>query len=158
MAGRLRATLGFLVRALTLPALLVLAGPAGAEDAYVPYSGIERGIEGTEPATLTVQNATAEPLACTAALAHWYSAPLGQAAPGGRLTVRLRHDPETGALALLNEGQDRMPLEGVTCGPPDAPHAARLALPFRAGLAPALAYRCAGGGDALACDRLEGAE
>ena len=125
--------------------------PASAGgDAYVPYSGILSGTEGTEPVRLSVSNGTGAEMACTAALAHWFSQPLGRAAPGAALAVTLWHDPETGVLNLMNETDDRMPVEAIWCGTAGDMTATRtrIGLPHAAGAAaPALSRACRSGPD-----------
>ena len=119
-----------------------LAGPVGEADqgSYEPYSGIERGTDGVVAVPLRVLNTTQGPLVCAAALAHWYSAPLGTVAPGATLEVTLWHDPADGSLALLNRIEDRMPVERIACRA-ETGEAAPLPLPFRAGPAPAALER-----------------
>lgn len=135
-----------------------LCAPATAQGAggYEPYSGIIRGTEGAQPVTLRIRNDGAADLACTAALAHWYSQALGRAAPGAALDVALWHDPQTGVLNLLNAQGDRMPVEAVWCRPAGTGRAARgrVGLPLAAGPAPArIARACAPaeGGGRIAC-------
>jgi hypothetical protein len=109
------------------------AGAAGAEQ-YVPYSGIETGTEGQVEIALSVQNLGTAPITCTAQLAHWYSTPLGEAEVGSTIIAVIWHDPADGTLALLNAGQDRMPIEAIWCAPTDAPNEARtrISLPVQA--------------------------
>ena len=106
-------------RYLFILALCVGSSPlptlAGSE-AYVPYSGIIRGTDGAAPVVLTMVNHTEHPLVCQAALAHWYSEDLGSVVVDGSLEVALWHDPETGVTNLLNDSQDRMPVEALWCG------------------------------------------
>lgn len=135
-----------------LPAVLVglhlLPIPAPAQDAggYEPYGAIIRGTDGAHPVVLHIRNAGASDLACTAALAHWYSEKLGRAAPGAAIEAVLWHDPETGVINLLNAETDRMPVEALWCGTPGggATGRARLSLPLASGPAPArLVFACA---------------
>jgi hypothetical protein len=72
--------------------------------------------EAMTPVDLTIRNESAEVLRCTALLAHFMSEDLGRLAPGASLTVALRHDRASGALALApREGRD-VPLENLLCG------------------------------------------
>lgn len=110
---------------------------------YMPYSGIIKGTEGADPMQLSVSNDTSGAMACTAALAHWYSEELGQAGPGASLDVTLWHDPETGVINLLNATDDRMPVEAIWCGSAGKLTATRvrITLPIAAGPAPAQVTR-----------------
>jgi hypothetical protein len=111
---------------------------ADEKRAYVPYSNIERGIEGVNEVSFAVRNDTAKPLHCLASLAHWYSAPIGDVAAGETLLANFWHNPKTGSLSMLNQLQDRMPIEAITCGPLplDPATGAELSLNFRAGIYP----------------------
>ena len=106
---------------------------------FVHYSDIARGIADAERVVLEIANHGRVELACTASLAHWYSADLGTAAPGTALEVILWHDPGTGVLNLLNPWQDRMPVEAIWCSRSREQRRtrARVSLPFEAGPAPA---------------------
>ena len=137
--------------------MVVLAAGAARAERYVPYSGIETGTEGQVEIALSVENRGSGPIACTAQLAHWYSAPLGEAEGGDIIRAVLWHDPGDGTLSLLNDGQDRMPVEAIWCGPVDAPDVARtrVTLPIQAGPLPGAAIARACGPDgtgALICD------
>ena len=133
------------VRAVAVFAALgPISGASGAERGpYIPYSGIERGTDGVERIDVVIENDTDAVLVCDVALAHWYSAELGRAVPDGTLAATLWHDPRTGALALLNAGGDRMPVEAAWCGRAGAVHAtrARLVLPLAKGPAPGILHR-----------------
>ena len=108
------------------------------EHVYIPYSGIISGTAGAEPVELFVTNDTSDTMACTVALAHWYSKNLGEVPPSGTLTVTLWHDPETGVINLLNTTRNRMPIEAIWCGNAVkmSNTRSRLALPFVIGPAP----------------------
>lgn len=129
---------------------LFAAGHAAVAEsgAYVPYSGIIRGTEGAAAVPLTLRNASGADIVCQAALAHWYSVDLGSTAAGQTLEVTLWHDPKTGRLNLLNQMQDRMPVEAIWCGHKPKVHdtRGRVALPFVIGTSPAALTRtCADG-------------
>lgn len=136
--------------ALSVIVLGLLAGAAAAGAPYVPYSGILHGTEGTEPVLLEVANETGAPLACAAALAHWYSETLGTAPPGGQIAAALRRDPATGVVSLMNAAGARMPVEALWCGAEGRvwETRARLRLPEAGGRA---AFRCAEAGGRIAC-------
>lgn len=86
---------------LCLPALLPVAHATSGELA---------------PQAFSARNLGTEPIICAATLAHWFSIQLGTAAPGQRIMAELWHDPESGAVLLLNEHGDRMPVEALWCG------------------------------------------
>ena len=119
-----------LIVACLSPCLAPLAARAES-GAYVPYSGIITGTDGTNPVTVSITNETAASLGCQAALAHWYSSDLGRIAPGAAVAWTLFHDPDTGVLNLMNATDDRMPVEALWCSSDD--HRARIALPMESG-------------------------
>ncbi len=156
--------MGFIrrLRAVLLGLLCSLAGAMALAEGniYEPYSGIIKGTAGADPVQLSVSNETTGAMACTAALAHWYSEDLGQADPGASLDMTLWHDPETGVINLMNATNDRMPIEAIWCGTAGDLTAtrARIALPFATGPAPAQVMRnCKAGSDGrFACGEAEG--
>lgn len=89
-----------------------VATVVAAEEVHV----IARGTQGLEAVPLRVENETARPVACAASIAHWYSAPVGTAAAGGRLETRLWSKPATGEVLLLNAQEDQMPIQSLWCG------------------------------------------
>ena len=118
-----------------------LAGQAAVAESppYVPYSGIIHGTEGAAAVPLTIRNGTAAQIVCQAELAHWYSVDLGGAEVGGTLAITVWHDPATGRLNLLNETEDRMPVDAIWCGHRPKVHATRgrVGLPYDIGTSPA---------------------
>jgi hypothetical protein len=74
------------------------------------------GTDGLLSVPVTVVNTGAEPLVCTAQLAHWYSSAVGTAASGGRARIDLWFDPATGTFLLLNGKRENMPVESLWCG------------------------------------------
>lgn len=86
---------------LCLPSLLSVAHATGG---------------GLVPQAFSARNLGTEPITCAATLAHWFSIELGTAAKGESVTARLWHDPESGAVLLLNEHGDHMPVEALWCG------------------------------------------
>lgn len=150
------ATLGFALASLVLPVTMPLAS-AIAEEALV----VVRGTQGLTAVPLVVTNSSNRPVACTAAIAHWYSAPVGIAAPGARLSAQLWSNPATGEVFLLNPVQDRMPVQRLWCGyeGEDVSTRSEIALQRRAGAAePAITLDCraagvAGAAQGLACQR-----
>ena len=77
---------------------------------------IIRGTAGLAAVPFTARNEAPGPIACAAALAHWYSLDLGRAGPGGRVEATLWSDARTGELFLLNASEDRMAVQTIACG------------------------------------------
>jgi len=75
-----------------------------------------RGSEGLIETPFVARNAAQSEISCSVSLAHWYSAELGRAAPGARISVSFWRDPKSGALYLLNETGDRMAVQMTWCG------------------------------------------
>ncbi|MBS9477305.1 hypothetical protein [Ancylobacter radicis] len=128
-----------------------VAGRALAQEALV----VERGVEGLEAVPFRVRNATDRPLACAAAIAHWYSAAIGTVAPGGRLDAQLWSKAASGEVFLLNAQQDRMPIQTLWCGYEGADVSTRsmIRLERRAGARePGVELDCRAGATAQALD------
>lgn len=128
--------------------------PAFAQEAPV----VLRGTQGLVAVPFRLANASGRPVVCAAAIAHWYSAEIGRAAPGGHLEAELWSKPATGEVFLLNDRQDRMPVQRLWCGYEGADVSTRsdIALAHRAGTAePAVDLICGaeGGAPGLACRR-----
>lgn len=136
--------------------IVMLAQPVAAQsEIYVPYSGIVEGTEGADPVRLSLTNGTGQIMVCSAALAHWYSQELGEAAPGVSLGVTLWHDPQTGVLNLMNATDSRMPIEAIWCAAAGDVSATRtrITLPFSEGSAPAeISAICREQGTRLICE------
>ena len=96
-------------RSCALPMIVVAlaAGPACAAG---------HGTEGLTERAFQAENHGDGRIACGAAIAHWYSVDLGQAGPGASVSARLWFDPAGGAVYLLNDKQDRLPVEALWCG------------------------------------------
>jgi hypothetical protein len=132
-------------------------GAAGAETATVA----EPGIKGLTRVPFRADNRSQGPIECEAAVAHWYSAKIGSAEAGGSVTGALWSSPETGAVFLLNDKQERMPVQSLWCGIRGraATTRADVYLERRQGVAePAVRIACAGltPEGALACRREAG--
>ena len=128
------------------------SGVALAETAAV----VERGVEGLTRVPFRADNRSDGPIECEAAVAHWYSAKIGSAAAGGSVTGALWSNPATGAVFLLNDKQERMPVQSLWCGLAGkaAMTRADVYLERRQGVAePAVRIACAGvtAKGALAC-------
>ncbi|MCK0198927.1 hypothetical protein MWN34_18675 [Ancylobacter sp. 6x-1] len=135
-------------------ALLPLTAGPHAEEVHK----VERGTEGLSVIRFHLVNETDRPLACAAAIAHWYSAELGTAAPHGELSAQLWSRPKTGEVFLLNRNQDNMPVQTLWCGFAGADVSTRsdILLARRAGaVEPAIELRCTAteGGATLECRR-----
>ena len=87
-------------------------GSALAETAAV----VERGVEGLTRVPFRADNQSDGPIECEAAVAHWYSSKIGSAAIGGSVTGALWSNPATGAVFLLNDKEERMPVQSLWCG------------------------------------------
>jgi hypothetical protein len=141
------------MRRLFLIALLLAAlavPPAPAEEAQP----VVRGTEGTAAIPFTARNDGPARIACSAAIAHWYSFDLGEAGPGETVRATLWLDPATGEVSLLNELQDRMPVQALWCGLAGRSWATRSSVPLarRAGEAPGrIELTCASERDRLVC-------
>jgi hypothetical protein len=67
-------------------------------------------------AAFEARNGSDRPIACTAQIAHWFSVPVGRAAPGDTVRAELLSDAPTGAVFLENGAGDRLPVEALWCG------------------------------------------
>jgi hypothetical protein len=100
-----------------IPAFLVFVGVVvGVSATGANATKIERGRAGLDEIPLAVTNNGKEPISCGATLAHWYSQPIGTVAPGGVMKSSVWLQRETGAVFLLNDLEDRMPVERLWCG------------------------------------------
>lgn len=77
---------------------------------------IHRGTENLVAVPFHVTNDADRPIACGAALAHWYSASIGAAAPGATISATLWSNPKTGEIFVLNKHEDNMPIQRLWCG------------------------------------------
>lgn len=109
----------------------------------------ERGSTGLVEVPIVARNAAGSEISCSAALAHWYSAELGSAAPGAMISVSFWRDPRTGALYLLNDIGDRMAVQMAWCGFAGRSWETRSVLNVAEGKAADLT--CVSGRDRLAC-------
>ncbi len=121
-----------------------------AEDA----GPIVRGTDGLMEMPFVARNEGPGMIACSAALAHWYSFDLGRAAPGGSVQAALWYDPKDGNVYLLNAMKDRMPVQALWCGFAEHAWATRTLVPIEraaAGVPAPIHLTCAPEGDRLAC-------
>ena len=114
-----------------------------------------RGTHGLDAVPFSARNAGPQPVACVAALAHWYSIDLGRADPGRSLETTLWYDAKGGELFVLNDVGDRMPVQALTCGPVGAAWTTGTPIGFerRSGSVPApVRLTCRMGNGKLTCD------
>jgi hypothetical protein len=132
---------------LILPLVAAASMPAAAA------GPVAKGRDGLSPLVVSVRNTGEAPLACGAAVAHWFSVELGAAAAGETVTIPLWRDPANGAVFTLNPAEDRLPVERLWCGLSGRTWATRaeIALPRHAGPADDIALDCAPAGERLAC-------
>lgn len=122
---------------------LVLAG-ANAASASATAQSIDFAVENTGKTTL----------ACSAAIAHWYSADLGDVAPGENLSFSFGVDVATGTVFQMNTVGNKMAVQRVWCGRKGDDWQTRAEIPLerRAGVAPApIHLRCTGDGERTGC-------
>lgn len=106
------------------------------------------------PQAFSARNLAAETITCAATLAHWFSIEIGTAGAGERVQAELWRDPDSGAVLLLNEHGDRMPVEALWCGLEGRSWQTRspIALDRTPGAAPArIELDCRAAGGRLAC-------
>jgi hypothetical protein len=130
---------------------------ARAQEAHITVFGTD----GLVPVPFEAANRSGGPIACGAALAHWYSEVLGRAAPGSMVKGTLWSDPKDGAVYLVNAATARMPIEALWCGRDgrDVSGGTRISLARRAGQAePAIRLACldAPAGERVDCRRTDG--
>lgn len=142
------------MRAVLASAMVLAAGAALAAKSPMV---VATGTDGLAAVPVVVVNAGTERIGCDAAIAHWYSASLGEAAPGARLERTLWSDPQSGAVYLLNDKDERMPVQTLWCGLASETVSTRydIAIERRSGgVEPAIGLVCAGmAGGRLDCRR-----
>lgn len=122
---------------------LVLAGASAAS-----------GPATAQSIDVAVENAGKTTLACSAAIAHWYSANLGEVAPGAHLSFSFGVDVATGTVFQMNTVGNKMAVQRVWCGRKGDDWRTRAEIPLerRAGVAPApIHLRCTGDGEKTGC-------
>ncbi len=80
---------------------------------------VERGTQGLDKFVITVDNQGTQTLSCEVATAHWYSVALGDITPGHTLHTALWKNRRSGEVFILNQLQDRMPVQRFWCGQRD---------------------------------------
>ena len=115
---------------------------------------VVRGTAGLVAVPFQADNAGATDMHCAAILAHWYSQDLGTAGGGTSVRGVLWSDPTDGEVFLLNDHQDRMPVQTLWCGAGERAWLGRSAicLEHRAGVTPLpIHVVCSPEGDGLSC-------
>lgn len=108
----------------------------------------------TRSLDFAVENTGTTTLTCGAAIAHWFSADLGDIAPGANLSFSLGVDVDSGTVFQLNTVGDKMAVQRVWCGRKGDDWKTRSEIPLerRAGVAPApLRLQCATEGEKTHC-------
>jgi hypothetical protein len=115
--------------------VMAAAVRAASADESVPFA---RGAAGLNAVPFVARNAASARIACSVALAHWYSVDLGEAGPGESVRAELWADSKTGAIFVLNRIEDHMPAQLLWCGIAGRAWATRAAIPLahRAGERP----------------------
>ncbi len=128
------------MRALPLIAMLLSSGPSAAADLVaVPFRAVNDG---------------AEPMVCSASLAHWYLIELGRAAPGWAVGANLWADRTSGTIYILNTNRVPMPVEQVWCGIEGRDASTRSDVPLERkarAVPPAIVLACRDAGGGLLC-------
>jgi hypothetical protein len=131
---------------------IVLATALTGADARA--TTLERGRDGLEEIVLSVANSGADAISCGATLAHWYSQPIGTVAPGAVMTGKLWLQRESGVVFILNELEDRMPVERLWCGKDGESWSTRSEIPLerrKGESVGAIRLTCAAGPQKLEC-------
>ncbi|QRM53269.1 hypothetical protein [Sinorhizobium sp. BG8] len=108
----------------------------------------------TQSLDFAVENTGETTLACSAAIAHWFSADLGEIAPGANLSFSLGIDVDSGTVFQMNAVGNKMAVQRVWCGHKGDDWRTREEIPLerRAGVVPeAVHLRCAAEGDKTRC-------
>ena len=131
--------------------LLGLLCPLSAAAVELRAVKVRNGTAGLVHVPVTIANTGASAIACTAQLAHWYSAVVGSAAPGAQVRIDLWYETATGAYLVLNETLDNMPVEALWCGIAGRAYATRALLPLSRDAAAPQALACAEDDERLVC-------
>ncbi|CAN5231100.1 hypothetical protein BH10PSE7_BH10PSE7_05780 [soil metagenome] len=117
-------------RFLSFFGLLVLSS-LSAESVTTHAPIVEIGVEGLTKVEVTARNNGTLPIACGAAIAHWYSVDIGRAALGDTVRVTVWYDAARGAVFLLNTENVRLPIETLWCGVEGRSWETRAVVPLR---------------------------
>ncbi|MBP2170024.1 hypothetical protein J2125_003216 [Erwinia toletana] len=91
---------------------IIILSPLHAEETL----HIERGTQGLDKFIIAVNNQGQQPLSCEVSTAHWYSVALGDILPGRTLQAALWKNTRSGEVFILNQQQDRLPVQRFWCG------------------------------------------
>ncbi|MGX5668278.1 hypothetical protein ACWKW9_20155 [Rhizobium daejeonense] len=103
---------------------------------------------------VAVENTGKTALSCRAAIAHWFSADLGEAAPGAKISFSFGVDVASGNVFQQNSVGDKMAVQRVWCGRKGDDWRTREEIPLerRAGVAPnPVRLRCDADGERAHC-------
>jgi hypothetical protein len=117
-------------------------------------SGTASASVNTQSLNITIENTGDTVLVCSAAIAHWFSADLGEISPGASRSFSFGVDVASGKVFQLNEAGDEMAVQRVWCGLKGRDWITRAEIPMdrRAGILPAPVHlRCAGARDTTRC-------
>lgn len=115
---------------------------------------VARGTQGLDKFVIAINNQGKQALSCEVATAHWYSVALGEVTPGKSLHTTLWKNSGSGEVFILNQHQDRMPVQRFWCGQQGASWQTRyqFALPDRRQLRPhSLTFACRAGDKTTQC-------
>lgn len=114
--------------------------------AFVSIIATTPALSAVQTLDFAVENTGKTALKCSAAIAHWFSADLGEAAPGASISFSLGVDVDSGTVFQKNSVGDRMAVQRVWCGIKGDDWRTRNEFPLerRAGVAPEpVRLRCA---------------
>ncbi|MCM2395928.1 hypothetical protein NBH19_07505 [Rhizobium sp. S95] len=103
---------------------------------------------------VAVENTGKTALTCSAAIAHWFSADLGEAAPGAKISFSFGVDVASGNVFQQNSVGDKMAVQRVWCGRKGDDWRTREEIPLerRAGVVPKpVRLQCAADGEKAHC-------
>lgn len=103
---------------------------------------------------ITVENSGKTALVCSASIAHWFSADLGEISPGASRSFSFGVDLKTGNVFQLNAVGNEMAVQRIWCGHKGNDWATRAEIPMerRAGVSPdPIRLRCAADATTTRC-------
>jgi len=103
---------------------------------------------------ITIENSGKTALVCSASIAHWFSADLGEVTPGASRSFSFGVDVKSGKVFQLNSVGDEMAVQRVWCGHKGNDWATRAEIPMerRAGVSPEpVRLRCAADAETTRC-------
>lgn len=133
-----------------LSCAIIISAPLWAQETL----HVERGTQGLDKFVIAVNNQGKHAISCEVATAHWYSVALGEVAPGKSLHTTLWKNRGSGEVFILNQHQDRMPVQRFWCGQQGASWQTRyqFTLPDRRQQRPhSITFACRAGGETTQC-------